>query len=170
MLAGCFLDKFPPDRALVWIKTSDAMTVDACANLANSQGYTVIGLQYAKECYAGTDLTLATRWGPATNCASLCYSDPSNTCGGGLANNIYLLPSAGTTPPASTPTPAPTPAVVDPPATATVPPPVLPAVPAGQLSSLTITPLGCYADRLGARALPAQLKVSTTMTVDQCAQ
>lgn len=166
ILAGCFADKFAPDRAMTLLQASDTMTVDTCANLANSQGYTTIGVQYAKECWAGANVSLATRWGAATNCDSPCYSDPANTCGGGLANSIYLLPSAEATVlfPSSTPPPA----VVDPPVAP--PAPVLPPVPAGQLSSLNITPLGCYADAFAQRALPAQLKVSTTMTVNECAQ
>ena len=107
MLAGCFKDKFALDRAMALLKASDTMTVDMCANLAYSKGYTVIGIQYAKECYAGNDVTAATRWGQASNCDSKCYSDPDGTCGGGLANSIYLLPGqngALQPAPSSTPT------------------------------------------------------------------
>lgn len=160
ILAGCFADKFAPDRAMALLQASDTMTVDACANLAYSKGYMVIGVQYAKECYAGMNVTEATRFGSATNCDSTCYYDPPNTCGGGLANSIYLLPASNVPPPPSVP-----PVVLDP----VVPTPPLPG-PAGQLSSLAITPLGCYADGFNPRALPAPLKVSISMTVDQCAQ
>lgn len=33
-----------------------------------------------------------------------------------------------------------------------------------------VLPAGCFGDQFGVRALPVQLRVSPTMTVDECAQ
>ncbi|WIA21235.1 hypothetical protein OEZ85_000476 [Tetradesmus obliquus] len=164
---GCWKDEFPPTgRALpTLLLASPTMSVEQCTQLAWSRGYALAALQYSEECYAGTNETLATRFGPATNCDSPCRNataDPPGSCGGGLANSLYRLP-----PLAQGVSPAPedgTPVVV-------VPPPVVPPspVPAGQLSTLNITSLGCWMDQ-PTRAVPTLLATSPTMTVDTCAQ
>lgn len=125
-------------------------------------------------CRASNDLGTATSAGKSSACTMKCYQAPVGSCGGPNANTIYtqnLAAGSGTTggPTASLPPPS-VPPVVDPPAVLIPPPvPVPPAVPAGQLSSLDITSLGCFAD--GApRAMPAQLKVSPSMTIDECAR
>lgn len=147
------------------LEASVTMTVNRCATLAYSRGYRVIGVQYGQECYAGVNITLLTRYGPATNCDSACYADPPRSCGGGLANSMYLLP----------PLPANVTPATDINTGSAAPPPVPlpsppPSVPPGQLSSLNITSLGCYGDSFATRALPVVLRASATMTVDECAQ
>ncbi|WIA21233.1 hypothetical protein OEZ85_000475 [Tetradesmus obliquus] len=167
-LLACWKDEFPPTgRALpTLLLASPTMSVEQCTQLAWSRGYAVAALQYSEECYAGTNETLATRFGPATNCDSPCRNataDPPGSCGGGLANSLYRLPPLA---------PGVSPAPEDGAPVVVVPPPVIvppSPVPAGQLSTLNITSLGCWMDQ-PTRAVPTLLATSPTMTVDTCAQ
>ncbi|KAF6258550.1 hypothetical protein COO60DRAFT_1701302 [Scenedesmus sp. NREL 46B-D3] len=164
---GCWKDEFPPPgRAIPTLLLASAtMTVEQCTQLAWSRGYALAALQYANECYATTNETSAVRFGLATNCDSPCNNpalDPPGSCGGGLANSLYRLPPLA---------PGVSPAPEDGAPPVVVPPPVVTnsPVPAGQLSTLNLTSLGCYADG-DPRAIPTQLGISAGMTVDRCAQ
>jgi hypothetical protein len=50
---GCYADQFGTRAFPVLLRASPDMTVDACAQLADSANYAVFGLQYASECFAG---------------------------------------------------------------------------------------------------------------------
>jgi hypothetical protein len=84
-------------------------------------------------------MTLATRFGAATNCDSPCRnttSDPPGSCGGGLANSLYRLPPL---PPGVSPAPADgTPVVVPPGGGGGSPPAVIPV----PTTTLNVTALG----------------------------
>ncbi|WIA41533.1 hypothetical protein OEZ86_008903 [Tetradesmus obliquus] len=171
---GCWKDEFPPTgRALTLLLASLTMSVEQCTQLAWSRGYAVAALQYSEECYASTNETRATRFGPATNCDSPCRNataDPPGSCGGGLANSLYRLPPLA---PGVSPAPEDgTPVVVVPPAGGGggggAPPGAIP-VPE---TTLNVTALGCWKDEFPptGRALPTLLLASPTMSVEQCTQ
>jgi hypothetical protein len=62
--------------------------------------YTVVGVQFASECYASRNETAATQYGPSTACTMGCNGgDAMGACGGGLANSLYRLPAKPTPPP-----------------------------------------------------------------------
>ncbi|GIL89219.1 hypothetical protein Vretimale_18587 [Volvox reticuliferus] len=88
---GCFVDD--ASRKIPYSLNSDypVMTPALCASLAKGAGYTIYGVQYGGECFGGTDIARATSLGPSGNCNMDCTGDPSQKCGGGWANNVYIL-------------------------------------------------------------------------------
>lgn len=74
------------------------------------RGYDLFGLQWGRECWVSKALTpkKVTRYGPSGACNYTCPGNPSITCGGWFANDIYTVAPCPSSP-ASLPTPSPSP-------------------------------------------------------------
>ena len=63
-----------------------------CLDYCSSQGYTVAGLEYSKECYCRTLADISASGATAsTNCNMACSGDSDYICGGRGALNFYSM-------------------------------------------------------------------------------
>ncbi|KXZ46267.1 hypothetical protein GPECTOR_45g137 [Gonium pectorale] len=86
---GCFADnatRLLPDRL------EDGLSLALCGKRARDAGFTLYGMQYGSQCFAGSDLRLATSLGPST-CGVRC-ADGIQTCGGSWASSIFATADA----------------------------------------------------------------------------
>lgn len=88
---GCFNDR--ASRRVPNLMYTDApdSTVLKCYNNALSGGYRYFALQYGRECWASNDYALAISSGVSNGCNMACSGNASETCGGNLANNLYMI-------------------------------------------------------------------------------
>lgn len=87
---GCFRDT--SNRALPGGGLyGGTLTVARCQLAAYLGQYKYFGLQVGVECWLGNDLTVATHYGPATNCDFVCAGNGSTLCGGAWANSMYQV-------------------------------------------------------------------------------
>ncbi|CAM9098334.1 unnamed protein product [Scytosiphon promiscuus] len=86
---GCYADhRF--ERALSWkLTTSNDMTYQWCMDFCSGFDSKYFGLQWGRECFCGASDENYDRYGTAT-CDMPCAGDPSLTCGGSLALNVFL--------------------------------------------------------------------------------
>lgn len=85
---GCFRDS--SDRALPGGGMyGSTLTIGRCQLAAYMGQYKYFGTQVGVECWLGNDLTVATHYGPATNCDYVCAGNSSTLCGGAWANSMY---------------------------------------------------------------------------------
>ena len=72
------------NRALPYlVSKADFMTIASCKASASEQGFEYFGLQDGFQCFAGSNLTLATSQGSGL-CESLCPGASNEICGGGV--------------------------------------------------------------------------------------
>jgi len=87
---GCYGDT--GTRALPNLLGTQNETVSTCKDKASAKGYSYFGLQYANpnylECWGGSDLQQAKKYGVATNCTT--QSD-GTVVGGGWSNAVYSI-------------------------------------------------------------------------------
>lgn len=88
---GCYADCGSVGRGLpTFLGSTTDMTPSKCADLAKAKGYSVFGVQYYSECWAGNDLVRAKSMGAGT-CNTACKGDATKACGGSCANSVYTL-------------------------------------------------------------------------------
>ncbi|CAK7215874.1 Mitochondrial intermediate peptidase [Sporothrix curviconia] len=104
---GCFLDisglngTAPGTRSLQGDTTDEVlpgdMTVAKCLAFCGGGGsgtaYTYAGLEYARECWCGQDLSALAAQEPAAQCDLPCDGDSGTLCGGNLRLTLYALKS-----------------------------------------------------------------------------
>ena len=78
---GCYKDD-GSTRALPTKISSNVSSIDQCAQLAQSNNATVFGLQAGKECWIGTDLSRAEKYGTKSGCSTL---------GNNWKNQVYKM-------------------------------------------------------------------------------
>ena len=94
---GCYHDTWN-DRLL---KASSVKllnnTVVGCANICSSQGHTVFGVEYSRECYCDTSLhpNASTSLSEQAYCNGTCCGDASVLCGGTWYIDVYQVSSSG---------------------------------------------------------------------------
>jgi microcystin-dependent protein len=89
---GCFIDS-EEDRDLHhFAYSSEFNSREECALACISRGYSTMGLQYGRECFCG-DLDYG-KYGiaPDEDCSTTCSGSPSELCGAGNRNSVYVLP------------------------------------------------------------------------------
>ncbi|EPE07092.1 wsc domain-containing protein [Ophiostoma piceae UAMH 11346] len=105
---GCYLEvsglngTAPGGRSLEGTTTDEVlpgdMTVPKCLAFCGGGGsgsaYTYAGLEYARECWCGQDLSSLATQQPAGNCNLPCDGDSTTLCGGNLRISLYMLSSA----------------------------------------------------------------------------
>jgi hypothetical protein len=90
---GCFHDQCcdagTVGRDISGLKVSDRnMTSARCIAICRGQGFAYAAVQYATECFCGNSYG---HNGMADNCNMPCGGNPSEMCGGLLANSVYGL-------------------------------------------------------------------------------
>ncbi|CAM9880751.1 unnamed protein product [Ectocarpus sp. 12 AP-2014] len=89
---GCFADK-PSDRALkLKFTASSKMDYDACKKICDKEDARYFALQYGQECFCGARKEDYDKHGPAI-CHMKCPGDSDLVCGGGRAQNVFLIKS-----------------------------------------------------------------------------
>lgn len=89
---GCYTDNGADGRTLPHLWADDGMTLEKCADWAAEHGYTYWGVEYARECWAGSEAELNVLARPASSgCDMKCKGDVSGTtiCGGGNRISLY---------------------------------------------------------------------------------
>ncbi|OBZ65507.1 putative fungistatic metabolite [Grifola frondosa] len=69
---------------------TDELTLNSCLSTCASQGFSMAGMEYGRECYCGN--TFANGGGAAlaaSSCNFPCAADKANTCGGNWALSLY---------------------------------------------------------------------------------
>ena len=89
------------------IYSRGSMTVEKCLGICKVKGMKYAGLQWAGECYCGSDLTAYL--GVAGTCNMACMGNGAQLCGGHCSNSIYVASETVVTGPCQSPALAPTP-------------------------------------------------------------
>ncbi|KAI1617496.1 WSC domain-containing protein [Exophiala viscosa] len=84
---GCYSDGAV--RALPSISEGTKMTVDECAQAAQSQNLAYFGLEFASQCYGGRVLSSSSTLLDASSCNMQCAGNSTETCGGPNALSLY---------------------------------------------------------------------------------
>lgn len=69
--------------------TNAKMTPQWCASFCSSQGYPVMGVEYADQCWCGTYPSGDSTTAPQSDCNMECAGDSSQICGGPDRLNVY---------------------------------------------------------------------------------
>ena len=137
---GCYIDK--KDRALE--KQIGTGTMQGCVNLAKTQNYDTVGLQFGNQCWASKHDNTYNKYGTQTNTTACKIENV-----GAWTNQVYQQK------PTTTPAPAPAPAPIHVPVPAPVPKPTTTPAPApAPVHTTTPTPAPAPA--------PASAPVHTT--------
>lgn len=117
---------------------TDTMTIESCRTFCAGRGFSLAGLEYARECFCGNALVNGGAYltGTAANtCNMACKGDAKQICGGPSRLSVYK--------------------------TNVQSPQVVPS--AGAYRSL-----GCYTEGIRGRALSGASMTNDTMTVEGC--
>lgn len=151
---GCYTDGSSSGRTLPNSATvpggASNMTIENCQAACRALGYSLVGLEYAQECWCGNS---SENGGvPATDgCTMPCTGNAGEICGGSWRLNVFSYGASAS----STPTRASTPSSSSTPS------------PAAKKWSL----LGCYTDSVSARTLSVGMAVpggAGAITVEAC--
>ena len=94
-MAGCFAEPLNARALPNLLLANDSMTVEKCLSYAKaalpSTTYGYVGLEYARECWAGTAAPPApTQYVGSQACNLACKGNPSESCGAGNQFNLYV--------------------------------------------------------------------------------
>src|SRR5207248_140379 len=86
---GCFTDPRPSPNPLTQILTISSMNREVCASAAaaHSKSYSVWGVEYYSECWAGYQTLTYTSL--TKGCTDTCAGNKSEMCGGPLQLNLF---------------------------------------------------------------------------------
>ena len=73
---------------------ADSMSIATCLTYCGGKGFQYAGVEYGRECYCGNSLQNgASLTSTSTNCQMPCFGNPSQSCGGTYAVQLYQNPS-----------------------------------------------------------------------------
>lgn len=72
-----------------------SVTVENCASIAKTKGYSLFALQDGGTCWGGNDVTKAKSLGVSSSCTKGCTGNGAATCGGPWANQLYTYNPSG---------------------------------------------------------------------------
>ncbi|GIZ37716.1 hypothetical protein CKM354_000115300 [Cercospora kikuchii] len=88
--AGCYTDTNATGRSVANRQTDDPeMTVESCISVCSAKGYTVAGMQYARECYCDYFLRNSPSLVDDDECNMPCAGNEDEDCGAGGRNSVY---------------------------------------------------------------------------------
>lgn len=95
---GCATDDYYTRTFTGASTSSDNMTVESCINFCKGKGYSLAGLEYARECYCDNTYQQTDR-APKQNvmggCETKCSGDAGEICGGSGALSVYKACDGG---------------------------------------------------------------------------
>ncbi|ETN45954.1 uncharacterized protein HMPREF1541_00136 [Cyphellophora europaea CBS 101466] len=139
---GCYIDNANGRILMNELPDNDALTIENCVQTCASQGMTVVGLEYSKQCFCGSSIINAGTLANAdSDCAMTCSGNSSEVCGG--SNRMSIFATGNMT--------------------------ILP-VPTIQRTNLPANWAyqGCLNDNGNSRVLPHQIDMRTNMTATNC--
>ncbi|KAF2258383.1 hypothetical protein CC78DRAFT_587230 [Lojkania enalia] len=139
---GCWVDNVFGRIMSTQLPDDPDLTVELCVSRCSAQGYSVAGMQFARQCFCDNVLRNAATSAPESECNMACAGDSSEMCGAGNRDSVY----ANTT------------LIVNP-------------VPSVQKTNLTTnwTYAGCLRDDyFPERALPYQIILANNNTANNC--
>lgn len=86
---GCFADQGSPRTLGAYSVSQGTNTVEACAQLCSSKGYSWAGVEYGAECYCNNAGTGEASLKSDTECSKPCAGNAKQNCGGGMALQVY---------------------------------------------------------------------------------
>ncbi|KAK4945184.1 hypothetical protein LTR10_015610 [Elasticomyces elasticus] len=137
---GCYKDGVPRALTTVFTQTT-SMTIDQCAQIAQSQNLAYFGLEYASQCLAGDVLNSSSTPLAASSCYMQCAGNTTEVCGGPNAISLYNN-------------------------TAYVKPYNPNPVNVPNHAGSQYNYLGCYSEGIGQRALSSNAQYTAAMTVN----
>ncbi|KAK4225612.1 WSC domain-containing protein [Podospora fimiseda] len=91
---GCYTDLVNGTRALGNVYKSDGMTLEVCAERAESRGEKYFGVEYGRECWTGNTLSsTSTALWDYTECNFPCGGNAGQACGAGSKLSLYIRPT-----------------------------------------------------------------------------
>jgi RHS repeat-associated protein len=84
---GCFADSGTRDLPYYAV-AGGSVSTESCVATCRAAGYQYAGTQYSTSCFCGSSYG---RYGASTGCTMPCSGNPSETCGGSWANNVYRV-------------------------------------------------------------------------------
>lgn len=102
---GCYTDDMQTGRALSNVKPdNDTLTVESCIAMCTADGYTIAGMEYAKQCFCDKYLHNTPKLVNDRECNMNCAGSSGEKCGAGGRLSIYSNGTMGnfTTPSAQT--------------------------------------------------------------------
>lgn len=95
---GCATDDYYTRTFTGASTSSDNMTVETCIDYCKGKGYSLAGLEYARECYCDNEYQQSDR-APKQNvmggCVTNCAGDAGEICGGSGALSVYKACDGG---------------------------------------------------------------------------
>ncbi|KAK3322957.1 hypothetical protein B0H66DRAFT_581844 [Apodospora peruviana] len=70
---------------------SGALTVDSCAAFCAGEAWTLMGVEYGRECYCGKATNAGSVLAPTSECSMLCKGSQLQFCGAGGRLDLYTL-------------------------------------------------------------------------------
>lgn len=86
---GCFTDQGNPRTLNAYSINQNSNSVDSCAQLCNSKGYSWAGVEYGSECYCSNAGTGSATLKADSECSKPCAANVRQNCGGGMALQVY---------------------------------------------------------------------------------
>ncbi|TDL23452.1 hypothetical protein BD410DRAFT_838937 [Rickenella mellea] len=152
---GCYNDTQAARTLTVGQGVNGQVTVESCTTACANNGYPLAGVEYAAECYCGTQIS---NYGaPATDgCTMACQGNANELCGGPNRLNVYNYTGTLSTTPVTT-------------------------NPGNGGAGTTVSPVtsglqtpwgysGCYVDNANGRILSVELPDNPSVTVESCIQ
>ncbi|QUC17769.1 uncharacterized protein UV8b_02010 [Ustilaginoidea virens] len=154
--AGCYTEA--TGRRALSDKTyaADDMTLAACAQYC--AGYTLFGVEYARECYCGNSLNTGSAKAPSSDCNAVCSGSSCELCGAGDRLSVYTR--GVDVDPATSSTPVSTSSA----SASAQGGPAATGLPEGWST------YGCWVDGVSGRILNTQLPDDANLTLESCAK
>ncbi|KAK5990459.1 WSC domain-containing protein [Cladobotryum mycophilum] len=81
---GCWVDGANGRILNKQLPDDNALTLESCAQACASQGYTIAGAEYSKQCFCGNNIVNGgVKAQSDTECNTACAGNPAEKCGGG---------------------------------------------------------------------------------------
>ena len=88
---GCFTDQGSPRTLGAFSISQSTNSIDVCAQLCYSKGYTWAGVEYGSECYCNSAGTGSAALKSDADCLKPCSGNVKQNCGGSMALQVYRL-------------------------------------------------------------------------------
>lgn len=86
---GCWVDGAQGRILSYQAPDNPALTLQSCANLCASQGYSIAGMEYSYQCFCGNEIINGGVQSSEAECNMNCAGNPAQKCGGPNRMTIY---------------------------------------------------------------------------------
>jgi hypothetical protein len=88
---GCGTDQYGNNALPTKVADNDAMTVESCIKACEARGFSIAGLEYARQCFCGNSLPASAQPTPGVigDCTMPCTGNANQKCGAGNRLSLY---------------------------------------------------------------------------------